>query len=257
MNHPTVLVTGASSGIGLELARVFAAHGYSLVLLARQQAVLEQLAREFQQHYKVPVWVLPADLRQADAPVQIAESLKQQHITVDVLVNNAGFGIHGPCSQNPVQQQLDLLQVNMTALVHLTRLLLPGMLERRCGGVLNVASTAAFQAGPDMALYYASKAFVLSFSEALHEELRPAGLHVSCLCPGPTATGFAAAADLGDARLFRFGTQSAAAVAQFGYAAYQRNQAIAIPGLRNRLLALGARLSPRFVSRKIAKALNR
>lgn len=256
MKQQRVLVTGASSGIGLELAKVYAQHGYALVLLARSQAALEQLAAELRSQYKVGVEVLVADLRQPDAAVRVTQDLAQRGLVIDVLVNNAGFGLLGPHAQLGMQEQMDMLQLNMMALTQLTRLLLPGMLERNAGGVLNVASTAAFQAGPNMALYYASKAFVLSYTEALHEELAPNGLHVSCLCPGPTRTAFFAGDNLQNVRLLKFGSQSADEVARFAYAAFKRNQAIAIPGLKNWLLAFSTRFAPRAVTRKLAQALN-
>jgi short-subunit dehydrogenase len=256
MKQQTVLVTGASSGIGLELAKAFARQGYSLVLLARNQPALEQLADGLRSQYKVGAEVLVADLRQADAAAQVVQELARRNQRVDVLVNNAGFGVLGAFAQCDLQQPTDMMQVNMLALAQLTRLLLPAMLARNSGGVLNVASTAAFQAGPNMAVYYASKAFVLSFTEALHEEVAHTGLHVSCLCPGPTRTAFFAADNMEHARLLKFGAHSASAVAQLGLAAFQRNQAIAIPGLKNRLLAFSTRFAPRSVTRKMAQALN-
>ncbi len=256
MKQQTVLVTGASSGIGLELAKAFAQQGYSVVLLARNQQALEQLAQSLRSQYKVGAEVLVADLRQPDAAAQVAQELARRGLQVDVLVNNAGFGVLGAFAQSDLQEQTDMMQVNMVALTQLTRLLLPAMLARNTGGVLNVASTAALQGGPNMAVYYASKAFVLSFSEALHEELAHTGLHVSCLCPGPTRTAFFAAENMAHARLLKFGAHSASEVAQIGFTAFQRNQAIAIPGLKNRLLAFSTRFAPRFVTRKMAQALN-
>jgi short-subunit dehydrogenase len=252
----TVLVTGASSGIGMELAKVFAQQGNAIVLLARSTQQLEQLAMELQTKFNVRAEVIAADLSQANAPVQVLEELKQRSLTVDVLVISAGFGLIGAYGKLDIQKQIDMIQVNVTALAHLTRLLLPGMIQRNVGGVLNVASIAAYQAGPNMAVYYATKAFVLSFTEALHEEVCGTNLHVSCLCPGPTHTGFVAASNVESIRFFKFGAQSASEVANFGYAAYQKNQAIAIPGLRNKLFAAAAKLSPRMMSRKTAMALN-
>src|SRR5674476_1175299 len=216
MDKLTVLITGASSGIGLELAKEFAQHGHPVVLLARNTQRLEQIAQEIRTRFKVRTDVVGADLRQLNAPSQIVEELNQRNVTVDILVNSAGFGLLGPFGQLELQKQIDMLQVNISALAHLTRLFLPGMVNRDKGGVLNVASTAAFQAGPNMAMYYATKAFVLSFTEALHEEVSRTNLHVSCLCPGPTHTGFGAAANMENAKLFKFGTQSPEEVAKFG-----------------------------------------
>jgi short-subunit dehydrogenase len=257
MSQQTVLITGASSGIGLELAKKFATKGYAVVLLARSGARLEKIAEEIRTKFNVPAHVIEADLRTANATTLIAGELKRRNLVIDILVNNAGFGLLGGYAELDAQQQLDMIQVNVMALAGLTRLLLPGMIQRNAGGVLNVASTAAFQAGPNMAVYYATKAFVLSFTEALHEEVGQTKLHVSCLCPGPTDTGFVAAANMENVNLFKLGAQSAEAVAKYGYNAFQRNQAIAVPGLKNKFLALSAKLSPKFMTRKIAMALNR
>lgn len=257
MNKQTVLITGASSGIGLELARKFAREGYSLVLVARSIKNLEQLADELRKNYKVEAHVLAADLRLAGAASGIAQELKSRNLAVDILVNNAGFGLLGPFAQLDAQQQLDMIQVNIVALSALTRLLLPPMIERNVGGILNVASMAAFQAGPNLAVYYATKAFVLSFTEALHEEVSHTNLHVSCLCPGPTHTGFVAAANMENVNLFKLGAQSAAEVAEYGFKAYQQNRAIAIPGLKNWLLGFSTKFSPRLLTRKVAGLLNR
>lgn len=256
MAQQTALITGASSGIGMELAREFAKHGNSLVLVARGIDKLEELARELRSKHNVRAEVVGADLTQPSAPEQIIKSLAERNLTIDVLVNNAGFGERGPFAQIDMQRQLDMIQVNITAVAHLTRLLLPGMIQRNVGGVLNVASTAAFQGGPNMAMYYATKAFVLSFTEALHEEVDGTKLHVTCLCPGPTHTGFVAAAHMEGINLFKMGAESADKVAQVGYAAFQRNQAIAISGFKNKIGVFATRLGPRAVARKIAKMLN-
>jgi short-subunit dehydrogenase len=253
----TVLVTGASSGIGMELAKVFAQNGHNLVLLARGRNALEALAQELQTKFKVSAQVLEADLSDPEGPVKVAQELKFRNLLIDVLVNNAGFGLMGPHAELDIQRQLDMIQVNVTSLVNLTRLLLPGMISRNTGGILNVASTAAFQAGPNMAIYYATKAFVLSYTEALHEEVSGTQLHVSCLCPGPTYTGFVAAAGMDGAMLFKLGAQSSEDVARVGFAAFQSNRAIAISGIKNRVLVILGKLSPRYVTRKIAQALNR
>jgi short-subunit dehydrogenase len=257
MAQHTVLVTGASSGIGMELARLFAQQGHNLVLLARGRKSLEALAQELQTQYRGSAQVLDADLCDPKAPTAIAQELEKRHIQIDVLVNNAGFGLLGPHATLDAQRQLDMLQVNITALVHLTRLLLPGMLERNTGGVLNVASTAAFQAGPNMAIYYATKAFVLSYTEALHEEVGGTALHVSCLCPGPTHTGFVEAAGMQGVGLFKLGAQSAQDVARVGFSAFQRNQTIAVSGFKNLAMVILGKFSPRYAARKIAQFLNR
>ena len=252
----TVLVTGASSGIGRELAKVFAKNGHNLVLLARGRIALDELAQELQTNFKVSAQVLEADLSDPQGPGKVALELTVRNLDIDVLVNNAGFGLMGPHSEIDNQRQLDMIQVNVTALVNLTRLLLPGMISRNTGGVLNVASTAAFQAGPNMAIYYATKAFVLSYTEALHEEVSATKLHVTCLCPGPTNTGFVAAAGMEGVTLFKFGVQSSADVAAVGFNAFQKNQAVAISGIKNAVLVFIGKFSPRSVTRKIAQALN-
>jgi short-subunit dehydrogenase len=256
MAKQAVCVTGASSGIGLQLAKVFAEHSHPIVLLARSTEKLERLAQELRSRSNVRADVIAADLRQPSAPAYIAEELRTRNLTVDILVNNAGFGQRGPYAELDLQQQLDMIQVNITAMAHLTRLLLPGMIQRNVGGVMNVASTAAFQAGPHMAIYYATKAFVLSFTEALHEEVAGTNLHVTCLCPGPTDTGFAAAARMEGVKLFKSGAQSADLVARVGYAAFQRNRAIAVSGFKNEIGAFATRLVSRAVARKFAMVLN-
>jgi len=230
MAEQTTLITGASSGIGLALAKVFAQHGHPVVLVARSTEKLEQLAQELQSNVRAEV--IAADLTQPGAPTQIIEELRRRKLTVDILVNNAGFGERGAYAGLDMQRQLDMIQVNITAVAHLTRLVLPGMIQRNAGGILNVASTAAFQAGPHMAMYYATKAFVLSVTEALHEEVSGTHLRVTCLCPGPTQTGFVAAAHMEGVNLFKMGAQSAGAVAQVGYEAFERNQAIVISGFK-------------------------
>ncbi len=256
MSNEIVLVTGASSGIGRELARCFAADGCRLMLVARKRQALQALGEELRAAHKTQSEVFPADLAQPGTPSRIFEHLEATGTKVDVLVNNAGFGARGPFVELPVERQLDMLQVNVTALTHLTRLLLPGMVLRRRGGVLNVASTAGFQPGPGMAVYYATKAFVLSFSDAIAEELAGSGVTVTALCPGATETNFAAAANAQTSRLFQRTAMSAATVARIGHDAFRRGRSVVIAGFRNRLLAFSVRLGPRFVVRKIAKYLN-
>jgi uncharacterized protein len=187
----------------------------------------------------------------------LVEQLAADEVSVDVLVNNAGFGAVGAFAETPAERLLDMVQVNLTALTHLTRLLLPPMIERRRGGVLNVGSTAGFQAGPGMAVYYATKAFVLSLTEALSDETAGTGLRLTLLAPGPTQTEFAAAAQMESALLFHLGTMSAAAVARAGYRGFRAGKRIVIPGFLNRLGAFMVRFVPRAVARKVAARLNR
>jgi short-subunit dehydrogenase len=244
--HPqTALVTGASSGIGYELARIFARDGYHLVLVARHTHTLGEVAAELQQRYGGSVKVMAADLALPQAPEELFATLEGEGVAVDVLVNNAGFGTHGPFAESEARAQLEMMQVNMVALTHLTRLFLPGMRARRWGRILNVASTAAFQPGPLMAVYYASKAYVLSFSEALANELRGSGVSVTALCPGPTRTNFQSRAGIDDTPLMRGRIMSAQQVAEAGYRGLMAGQVMVIPGLRNRLLAVSVRWLPR------------
>jgi uncharacterized protein len=257
MNSETVLITGASSGIGLELAKLFAADKSTLILVARSADKLEALAESMRRQLGVMVRVLPADLTRPDAPQRLFDELARDGVEVDVVVNNAGFGHRGAIAEIPLQRQLEMIQVNVSALTALTRLFLPGMLARNRGGILNVGSTAGFQPGPYMSVYYATKAYVLHFTEALAEEVRKTDLRISCLAPGPTKTGFADVADMGHARLFRLGAMSAETVAKIGYRGFRRGKVIVVAGLRNWLLVQAPRVSPRFLVRKVTKALNK
>jgi short-subunit dehydrogenase len=257
MTHPTALITGASSGIGRDLAREFAADGYDVVLVARHPAALHQLAEELTRAHGMSARVMPADLSETSAARELYDDLAQTAATIDVVVNNAGFGLQGAFAGHDTERITAMIQVNVAALTELTRLFLPGMLSRNRGGVLNVASTAAFQAGPFMAVYYATKAYVLSFTEAIAEEVSGTALRVSCLAPGPTATGFAEAAQMQNTRLFkRAGTMTSAEVARIGYAGWKRGKTIVIPGLSNRAGAAMVRFSPRAIVRKVVKNLN-
>jgi len=251
----TALVTGASGGIGLELARLFAADGHGLVLIARSRDKLSALAEELSGKHNVNARVLPADLARAEAPREIFEELRREGVSVDALVNNAGIGSYGLFAETDAKTELDLLQINVVALTHLTKLFLPQMIARRRGYVLNVASTAAFQPGPLMAVYYASKAYVLSLSEALANETSGTGVRVSALCPGPTETGFVAAAGMVESKLFDANVMDARSVAVEGYRGMLSGKTIVIPGFRNRLLASGYRFAPRGLITKIVRGI--
>jgi uncharacterized protein len=255
MTTETVLITGASSGIGCEMARLFAADKSGLVLAARRKEKLDPLAEELRRDCGVQVRVMAVDLADPGSPRAIFDSLAEQRVTVDVVVNNAGFGAVGPVADLPLERQRDMIQVNVAALTQLTRLFLPGMIERRSGGVLNVGSTAGFQPGPLMAVYYATKAYVLFFSEALAEETAGTGVRVTCLAPGPTATEFAAASGMEKKLLFRLGTMDARSVARAGYNGFRRGRTLVIPGLKNRLGAFAVRFAPRKWVRKLVKRL--
>ena len=243
---PRALITGASSGIGADLARAFVQGGHSVVLLARRRGRLEALAQELAPHAAI----LVEDLEDPSAPARI-------HATtgpIDVLVNNAGFGASGPVADIPLDRQRAMLQVNITALTELTRRYLPDMLARRSGRILNVASTAAFQALPGLAVYAATKAYVLSFSEALHSELENTGVTVTCLCPGATDTEFAAIAGMNEARLFRRAMNSAE-VARRGYAATIAGKRLLVTGLQNRINIIGVRFAPRGLVLSVVRKL--
>lgn len=257
MSQETVLITGASAGIGWELARLFAADRCDLVLVARRRELLEQLAGELREQHGVAVRVVVADLADPAAPAAIVDELTAAGVTIDVLVNNAGFGATGAVAEIPLERQRDMLQVNVMALTLLTRLLLPGMLQRRRGGVLNVGSMAGFQPGPHMAVYYATKAYVLSFSEALHDEVAGQGVTVTCLAPGATATGFAEAAQASEMLLFKFGQLDAARVARDGYRGFRSGKVLVVPLWSNRLVTGAVGFLPRVLVRKITSRLNR
>jgi short-subunit dehydrogenase len=253
---PTALVTGASSGIGLELATLLARDHNDLVFVARNRDRLEAIARGMKEEFGVTVTILPTDLARSDAPQEIARALAEQKLTIDTLVNNAGFGVYGPFSTTPLDKELEMIQVNITALTHLTKLLLPGMLERRRGRILNVASTAAFQPGPLMAVYYATKAYVLSFTEALANETAGTGVTVTALCPGPTITEFQKAAGLEETRLFKSPmVMDAPTVARAGYEGMLRGKRVVIPGFFNLALVEARRVTPRRVVTAIARKI--
>lgn len=252
----TTLITGASSGIGRALAGLFAADGYDLVLVARREPTLRQVARELQDAHGVRIDVEPADLSDPNTPEAIKGRLDAKGIPVDILVNGAGFGARGATANLDFRPQLDMIAVNVMALTALTRLLLPGMLERDRGGVLNVGSTAAFQPGPLMAVYYATKAYVQSFTEALAEEVRGTRLHVTCLAPGPTNTAFAERAGMRGTRLFGLGTLPSSVVASVGFRAWRRGTVLVVPGLANKTAAQAVRFLPRWSLRRIIRSLN-
>jgi hypothetical protein len=213
----TVLVTGASSGIGRELARVFAVNKSNLILVARNQSKLDEFAKELRTRHGGRVEVFSKDLSEPGAAESLGAGLRAEGLAVDVLVNNAGFGVHGPFAEIELARQSQMIQLNVLALTELCRLLLPAMRQRQRGGILNVASTAAFQPGPFMAVYYATKSYVLSFTEALAEELSEEPVTVTCLCPGPTKTGFAAEAEMEATPLFQKFGMDAPEVARQGY----------------------------------------
>lgn len=245
----TVLITGASSGLGLEFAKLFAEDFYDLILVARNKEKLEQVVKELTSE-KVKVTVLVKDLADPKSPQEIFTKLQQDKIEIDVLINNAGFASHGKFAELDEKNEMEEVQVNVVTLTHLTKLFLSKMVERGEGKILNIASTAAFVPGPLMAVYFATKAYVLSFSEALSEELVGTGVTLSVLCPGPTKTGFQKRGHMQNATLPNSHVMEAKEVVKIGYAGLMQGKTVIIPGLRNKLLTFGTRLAPRSIVRR-------
>jgi short-subunit dehydrogenase len=252
----TALITGASGGIGEELARLLAAARIDVVLVARSAGKLSALAGELARAYGVRAEAVAADLAQPSAADDIARELAARGLAIDILINNAGFGTYGPFAGTPAAEEARMIQVNIAALTMLTKVLLPPMLQRRRGRIMNVASTAAFQPGPLMAVYYASKAYVLSFSEALSNETAGSGVTVTCLCPGPTRTGFQDRAGMQESRLLTtLSVATAAEVARAGYDGMMAGRAIVIPGVANRIAVQLLRVTPRAVVRRVIRGI--
>src|SRR3982074_14744 len=257
-DRKTALITGASFGIGLELARIFAREGYNLVLVARSGDKLRQVASELEKAHGARALILAVDRPEPGAPAYVLDQTTRADIQVDGLINNAGFGQYGWFAENDLEECLRQIQLNVTALTHLTRLYLPAMIERaktklETGRILNVASTAAFQPGPLMAVYFATKAYVLHFSEALANELDGTGVTVTCLCPGATATEFHKRANATGMNLLKFGAMDAHTVAEDGYRALMSGKPVVISGFKNWLLAQSVRFSPRRLVTVIAR----
>jgi len=244
------LVTGASAGLGVEFARQLSKRGHSLVLAARRKERLEQLAEELGNARAVAI-----DLSRADASAKLTADLEATGEVVELLVNNAGFGLIGQFAELDAERLRQMIDLNVGTLADLCRAVAPGMIERKSGGIINVASTAAFQPGPKMAVYFATKAFVLSLTEALHEELKPHGIKVSCLCPGPTRTEFGEVAGFGGNGLFERVAMTAAEVVETGLKGLDSNHAVVVPGWMNKVTAASTRFAPRPLVRKIAGAI--
>ncbi len=254
----TALITGASAGLGLEYAKLFAADKHDLVLVARRRERLDQLGADLKAAHGVKVLVIAADLNDAAAPKAICDEVTKAGLDVEFLVNNAGFGTVGPFAQADLAKELGQVTVNVSALVALTHLFLPGMLKRGRGRVLNIGSTAGFQAGPYMATYYATKAFVNSFTEALGHELKGTGVTATVSCPGATATEFASLSGNDKTRLFTSmgRPMGAAEVALQGYRAMHAGKLISVHGLKNLIGVWSVRFTPRMLVRAIAAAAN-
>jgi len=253
----TALVTGASAGIGRELARLFAKDGHDVVLVARRRDRLEELAKELETASGVKATVIAADLGDRAAPSAVADELRAQGIAVDFLVNNAGFGTRGSFVHSDLSRELEMVEVNIRALMQLTRLFLPDMIARKRGRILNIASVAGFLAGPYMATYYATKAFVLSFTEALSAELAGTGVTVTAGCPGPTATEFGSVAGNRKTKSPQSNVAQAEPVARHAYKAMMAGRVVAVPGFMNKLVTQSVRIAPRATLRSIAARLNR
>jgi hypothetical protein len=244
------LVTGASAGLGVEFAHQLSKRGYRLVLAARRKERLEELAKELGNARSVAI-----DLSKANAAAKLIADIEAHGETIDLLINNAGFGLIGRFADLDAKRLRQMIDLNVGTLTDLCRAVAPGMIERKSGGIINVASTAAFQPGPKMACYFATKAFVLSLSEALHEELKPHGVKVSCLCPGPTRTEFGDIAGFGGNSLFERVAMIAAEVVETGLQGLDANRAVVVAGWVNKVTATSTRFAPRSVVRKIAGAI--
>jgi len=248
--NKVALVTGASAGLGVEFARQLSKRGHKLVLVARRKERLQEIARELGNARAVAI-----DLSIKSSTSKLLADLEANGETVDLLVNNAGFGLIGRFAELDPKRQRQMIDLNIGTLTDLCRAVAPAMIARKSGAILNVASTAAFQPGPNMAVYFATKAFVLSLSEALHEELKPHGIKVSCLCPGPTRTEFGEVAGFGGSGAFDRLAMGAAEVVETGLKGLDRNKAVVITGLVNKLGAISTRFAPRSTVRKIAGAI--
>jgi short-subunit dehydrogenase len=257
--NKTALITGASSGIGLEFAKLLAAEGYNLVLIARDEQKLREIAASLPTKFNVSVKIYPKDLSVTSDTENLVRQIREEVGTIEILINNAGFGLSGAFVDTDLGRELEMIQLNVVSLVIFTKLLAKEMVQRKSGKILNVASTAAFQPGPLMAIYYATKAFVLSFSEALAEELKESGVTVTALCPGPTATQFSKRAELEQSKLFKGGVVPVldpVTVARIGYEELMKGRRVVIPGLINKIGALSVRLLPRNLVAQVARQIN-
>lgn len=256
-DRTTAVVTGASSGIGRELALLIAQRGLDLVLIGRDTDRLTSLARIINERHGRESCVLPIDLTSQTGAREVYEECMRRSIVPEILVNNAGYGLFGPFAALDTDEQLRMIQLNITSLTHLTRLFVPGMIQRQRGFVLNVASTAAFQPGPLMASYYATKSYVVSLTVALARELKGSGVSASVLCPGPTKTGFQERAGLKHTRVQTMAFMSATAVAEAGYAGLLKRKTVIIPGFLNKAAAIGVRLLPMALAAQLVKQIHK
>lgn len=253
---PTTLITGASNGIGLELSKIHASNGDDLVLVARNKAKLDELKIELESQYQIKVYTIGKDLSSQNAAKEVYDQTSKENIQIDYLINNAGFGDFGMFVDLDWSKQEQMIHLNITTLTQFTHLYLQDMLKRGSGKIMNVASTAAFQSGPTMAVYYATKAYVLSFSEAVDNEVREKGITITTLCPGPTESGFQAAAAMEESALFKEKKlPTSKEVALYGYKAMMKGKTIAIHGLMNTILAYSVRFMPRKLVVKVTRKM--
>lgn len=250
------LITGASSGIGFELAKEFAKHKHNLILSARSVDKLQKLADELESKFAIDAVVIPMDLAKADGPNKLFNLIQEKNLSVEILVNNAGFGDHNSFQNAQWKKLEEMIQLNITSLTELSKLFLPAMIKKKSGKILNVASTAAFQPGPLMSVYYATKAYVLFLSEGLSEELAGTGVTVTALCPGPTMSGFQDAANMNDVALFSaLKIPTSQSVAAYGYRALMKGTPVAVHGMLNQIAAFSIRFTPRSLARKMVMKL--
>lgn len=249
----TALITGATEGIGFELSRLFARDGYDLALVARNVEKLNRISEDFSREYGISARVIPKDLSDPAAPEEIYRELEQASVEVDALVNNAGYTIYGPFAETDMAEERDMLQVLMWAPTKLTKLFLQDMLERNKGKILNLGSTGSFTACPFESIYGAAKSYILFFSESIAEELAGSNVTVTVLCPGTTKTQFFSRSKTDGLRISRLGAMSAEEVARTGYEALMKNKRYVVPGVFNKVMVFGIRLTPRFLVPKITK----
>lgn len=256
----TALITGASAGIGFELSKIFTRHHHNLVLVARREDRLLELKKELEESFQIKAHVIPLDLTHSDAPKQLYDELKKQTIAIDILVNNAGFGLQGTFAKTDIDTERNMIELNIQALTGLTKLFLRDMVAKHEGKILNVASTASFLPGPYMSVYYASKAYVLSFSKALAYETRNDGVTISVLCPGPTDTEFQEQAGIAHSNIFSgkmLPVTTAREVAEAGYRGLMKGKTVIIPGLVNKIGAYSSNFSPSFITNRVVEKLHK
>jgi len=258
MSENYALITGASEGIGYELVKIFAGRGYNMLLTARNETKLLEIQKRLSAEYDIKIEILAADLSLSQTPQQIFEFCRKNDIYVDILINNAGFGGYGDFTETDLQTEKSMINLNISALTELCKLFIPPMIENHSGRIMNVASTAAFFPGPQMAVYYASKAYVLTFSESLSTELAKHNITVTALCPGPTRSKFMDRAHMSASRLFNnplMHLMTSRQVALYAYKALMKGKAVAVPGLNNKLLTLMPRFFPKAAIRFTMKQI--